>query len=291
MSNLNKKKKEVSFLNKLRRVFKGKNDKFEKQTEFYRQEEMSDNKQTDNLESASCNSDQNVVCTEHEKNEICIMTKGNSSGIEKYKDRDLSNIAQENCKNIKSGNFKSDTVRDDKNVEHQKYHVAENEQTNSKLGSDRYMNTKIAFLEQKNDINMTSCSSLRNTDKLQCINRIERPKTAILLSSSSNINIRNDTRKFVVKETKAISQENSEDSDFSADSTEDSFEDDSSEDEADRSFKSEKILQYFKDEYFTKGKYITYFFLEMERQFYNPTDVYSMVQYHDCEKRGKEGIK
>ncbi|XP_011337673.2 inositol polyphosphate 5-phosphatase E isoform X2 [Ooceraea biroi] len=74
------------------------------------------------------------------------------------------------------------------------------------------------------------------------------------------------------------------------DSTEDSFEDDSSEDETDRPFKSDKILQYFKDEYFTKGKYITYFFLEMERQFYNPTDVYSMIQYHDTDQKPeKEG--
>ncbi|XP_018310819.1 72 kDa inositol polyphosphate 5-phosphatase isoform X2 [Mycetomoellerius zeteki] len=73
------------------------------------------------------------------------------------------------------------------------------------------------------------------------------------------------------------------------DSTEDSFED-SSEDENEHPIKS-KAQKYFKDEYFTKGKYITYFFLEMERQLYNPTDVYSMVQYHDTdnEKPGKKG--
>ncbi|XP_024889525.1 inositol polyphosphate 5-phosphatase E isoform X2 [Temnothorax curvispinosus] len=73
------------------------------------------------------------------------------------------------------------------------------------------------------------------------------------------------------------------------DSTEDSFED-SSEDENEL-IESEKGRIRFKDEYFTKGKFITYFFLEMERQFYNPTDVYSMVQYHDtaCEKPDKEG--
>jgi len=290
MSNLNKKKKKASFLSKLRRAFKGKDDKFGEQTGFYRRE-ISNDKQTDNLESVSCNSDQNIVSRTAEKNKSCAMTKDNSSEIEKCKDRDLSNIMQGNCKNIRSGNFKSDIVRDDKNVEHQKYDVAENERANPELGSDRYMNTKIAFLEQKNDVNITSCSSSRNTDKLQFINSIERPKTAILLSSLSNISIRDDTRKFVIKETKAISQESSEDSDFSADSAEDSLEDDSSEDETDRPFNSEKILRYFKDEYFTKGKYITYFFLEMERQFYNPTDVYSMVQYHDYEKPGKEGIK
>ncbi|XP_018373891.1 PREDICTED: 72 kDa inositol polyphosphate 5-phosphatase isoform X2 [Trachymyrmex cornetzi] len=74
------------------------------------------------------------------------------------------------------------------------------------------------------------------------------------------------------------------------DSTEDSFED-SSEDENEHLIEFEKTQKYFKDEYFTKGKYITYFFLEMERQLYNPTDVYSMVQYHntDCKKPEKKG--
>ncbi|KAG5345944.1 INP5E phosphatase, partial [Acromyrmex heyeri] len=74
------------------------------------------------------------------------------------------------------------------------------------------------------------------------------------------------------------------------DSMEDSFED-SSEDENEHLIESEKAQKYFEDEYFTKGKYITYFFLAMERQLYNPTDVYSMVQYHntDCEKPEKKG--
>ncbi|XP_018350653.1 PREDICTED: 72 kDa inositol polyphosphate 5-phosphatase isoform X2 [Trachymyrmex septentrionalis] len=74
------------------------------------------------------------------------------------------------------------------------------------------------------------------------------------------------------------------------DSMEDSFED-SSEDENEHLIESEKARKYFKDEYFTKGKYITYFFLEMERQLYDPTDVYSMVQYHDtdCKKPEKKG--
>ncbi|KAG5305877.1 INP5E phosphatase, partial [Pseudoatta argentina] len=74
------------------------------------------------------------------------------------------------------------------------------------------------------------------------------------------------------------------------DSMEDSFED-SSEDENEHLIESEKAQKYFEDEYFTKGKYITYFFLEMERQLYNPTDVYSMVQYHntDREKPEKKG--
>ncbi|XP_061937614.1 inositol polyphosphate 5-phosphatase E isoform X1 [Apis cerana] len=77
---------------------------------------------------------------------------------------------------------------------------------------------------------------------------------------------------------------------FIEESTEDSFEE-SSEDENELFIDNEKNEIKLKDEYFTKGKYITYFFLEMERQFYNPFDVYNMVQYHDSntEKPGKEG--
>ncbi|XP_026828008.1 inositol polyphosphate 5-phosphatase E isoform X1 [Ooceraea biroi] len=294
MSNPNKKKRKTSFLNKLRHVFKGKDDEFGEQAGFYRQEETFNNRPTDNLENISRDSDKNVSQAT-EKSEICVTTttKGDLSREGKYNDRDLSDTVQGNCKNVttvKSENFKSNIVRDDESVKQQKNNVTESERENPKLGSDRYMCTKIAFLEQKNDT--TSCLSSRDNDKLQFDSGTERSnsKTPILLPPSNNVSIRSDTRKFVVKETKAISQESSEDSDFSADSTEDSFEDDSSEDETDRPFKSDKILQYFKDEYFTKGKYITYFFLEMERQFYNPTDVYSMIQYHDTDQKPeKEG--
>ncbi|CAK9828153.1 Inositol polyphosphate 5-phosphatase E [Anthophora retusa] len=78
---------------------------------------------------------------------------------------------------------------------------------------------------------------------------------------------------------------------FVEESTEDLFEE-SSEDENELLIDYEKNEKSLKDEYFTKGKYITYFFLEMERQFYNPFEVYSMVQYHErnnTEKPGKEG--
>ncbi|XP_043260322.1 inositol polyphosphate 5-phosphatase E isoform X2 [Colletes gigas] len=77
---------------------------------------------------------------------------------------------------------------------------------------------------------------------------------------------------------------------FVEDLTEDLFEE-SSEDENELLIDYEKNEKNVKDEYFTKGKYISYFFLEMERQFYNPHDVYSMVQYHESntEKPGKEG--
>nr|XP_050848128.1 inositol polyphosphate 5-phosphatase E isoform X3 [Vespula vulgaris]XP_050848129.1 inositol polyphosphate 5-phosphatase E isoform X3 [Vespula vulgaris] len=74
---------------------------------------------------------------------------------------------------------------------------------------------------------------------------------------------------------------------YTEESTEDEIEE-SSEDENTQIINAEKDHKYIKDDYFTKGKYITYFFLEMERQFYDPSkEVYSMVTYHDtnsCEK-------
>lgn len=35
--------------------------------------------------------------------------------------------------------------------------------------------------------------------------------------------------------------------------------------------------------YFTKGKYMSFFFLQMERQGYDPNDVYTIIRYHDDE--------
>lgn len=55
--------------------------------------------------------------------------------------------------------------------------------------------------------------------------------------------------------------------------------------------KSEMLIKVEKEEeddrpenyYYTTGKYASYFLLAIERQYYNPTEVYSMVRYHDSE--------
>lgn len=281
------KKRRKSFLNKLRYVFKRKDDELEEQSGACKQEKIF-SEQTDHLRSASSSSEQKV------SNEKCVtVPKNNLSTKEEHKDKNLSDMP-ESCKNIvRSENSRFPNVDDDISEEHQNYNVTKNKQRNSKLGSDRHMSTKIAFLKQDNDIDVNSRSSPGNTGKMCHDNGTKSyspdSKNAIL-QSLNNATVTSGTRKFLVKETKTISQENSEDSDFSADSTEDSFED-SSEDENEH-LESEKARIYFKDEYFTKGKYITYFFLEMERQFYNPTDVYSMVQYHaECQKPKKEGTQ
>jgi len=299
MSNLPKmsnKKRRKSFLNKLRSIFK-KKDELEEQSDFHnKQKKVFDDRQTDDMGGASCSSDQKIA--KAIGSEICVAISRNSlSEKETHIDKNLS----KNCKNvdiIKSESFRFPNVDDDIN-EKNPQNVTKNKQLDYKLGSDRYMNTKITFLNQDNDINSRYSEvtglSLGDTGKVHHDNGMKSyssdSKNAIL-QSLNNTNITSGTRKFLVKETKVISQESSEDSDFSADSMEDLFED-SSEDENEYLIESEKTQKYFKDEYFTKGKYITYFFLEMERQLYNPTDVYSMVQYHntDCEKPEKKGTK
>lgn len=142
---------------------------------------------------------------------------------------------------------------------------------------------KIVFL--KEDYNIKNINLLNKSDSLKYFDSFLKN------ANSDSINYLQKTHKFLLKRKNIMSQENSEDSDFSAESTEDSFEE-SSEDENELFIDNEKNEIKLKDEYFTKGKYITYFFLEMERQFYNPFDVYNMVQYHDSntEKPGKEGI-
>lgn len=291
MSSPSKKRRKRSFLDKLRHVFK-KKDELKGQTELNRQEETFDNRQTDNSGSVSCNSGQKVVSQIAKNSETCVtVVKNNPSEKEEYKN--LSKM-QRDCKNVISDRSKKNVAADDNSADPEKCNVVENVQ-DCKLGSDRYINTKITFLKLEN-VDITSQSCLEDTDKLRPSNETKSSdsNSAMLQSFSNNNNasVTSNTCKFVVKETKALSQESSEDSDFSADSTEDSFEE-SSEDENEHLIESEKVQRYFKDEYFTKGKYITYFFLEMERQFYNPMEVYSMIQYHDhgCQKPGKEGTK
>ncbi|XP_019699322.1 inositol polyphosphate 5-phosphatase E isoform X1 [Harpegnathos saltator] len=296
MSNTNKNRRKSSFLNKISRAFKRKPYETGQQSEFYRQLEAYDNKQSNKLENVSHSFDNKIIPSVVGKSEICtILIKDNSFGTEQYSDKDISDVCmQQSCTNItikSDKNVKFDT-ENNKSIEHEQYNM-KNEQGKHKLGADRYMNTKIAFLRQDlrqdKDLSVISQSYSKNANN-GTKDFSSDSKSKILQSCSNNADVINNIRAFVVKESKVIFQESSEDSDFSADSTEDSFEE-SSEDENEHLIESEKTQKYLKDEYFTKGKYITYFFLEMERQFYNPSEVYRMVQYHDihCEKPEKEG--
>lgn len=148
-------------------------------------------------------------------------------------------------------------------------------------------NTSVADAKESNfpssSIEITQNDSIQNSKK---------QSESISTIFEKNKLISNKNEELLLKK-QYTSQESSEDSDFSADSTEDSFEE-SSEDENVCLIENETNKRTLKDDYFTKGKYITYFFLEMERQGYDPSEVYCMVQYHDsndCENPEKKGIK
>ncbi|XP_076167369.1 inositol-3-phosphate synthase isoform X1 [Ptiloglossa arizonensis] len=154
-------------------------------------------------------------------------------------------------------------------------------------GSDRNLGIKIAFLTQ--DCNTKNVHQAYEKNSTKYLGSFLNVPNFVPYSDTTSCS--HKTHQFLLKQIKVISQESSEDSDFSADLTENLFEE-SSEDENELLIDYEKNEKNIKDEYFTKGKYITYFFLEMERQFYNPHEVYSMVQYHEpynTEKPGKEG--
>lgn len=294
MSNTSKKRRKNSFLSKISCVFKRKQDELGQKSESYGQAEASDNKQSD--ADVSHNFDGKIVVSAIGKSGTCITAaKDSLSGAEEYSDKHSSDVCtQQYRKNVITAkndeSFELD-IGNNKKIEGEGYNIVKNEQGESKLGADRYMSTKIAFLKQDNDLRVTSQSYLTNANN-ESEDFSSDSKSAMLQSRSNDADVTNSIRALVAKERIEIFQESSEDSDFSADSTEDSFEE-SSEDENERLIESEKTQKYLKDEYFTKGKYITYFFLEMERQFYNPSEVYSMVQYHDtdCEKPEKEGIR
>ncbi|KAI4495240.1 hypothetical protein M0804_001441 [Polistes exclamans] len=154
------------------------------------------------------------------------------------------------------------------------------------LGSDKYLNIKTAFLKQDNKLSELDQIQIDTEKKIQSIdNTLIKMTDSIIEKVINNPELKNgnvyESHSFLIKELKSTSQESSEDSDFSAESTEDEIEE-SSDDENIQMIYAERDHKYIKDDYFTKGKYITYFFLEMERQFYDPSDVYSMVNYHDC---------
>lgn len=282
------KKRRKSFLDKLRRVFKKRGDDERTSGSLRgRRKSLDDDRQSASQNCADGGKFASRAAEPRETRATAAARSDRPSGEE----RD-DNKAQ-GGKDVTVARRNEDVVGGDRNgAERVKYNGREI--TAVAPGSDRHMSTKITFLKQSNDDAGVLGSESRPGDADNAVRKAEAdvgsgPKSAVSRSPPANGVF---PRKLVAKETKAIFQESSEDSDFSADSTEDSFEE-SSEDENERLIESERAHRYFKDEYFTKGKYITYFFLEMERQFYDPTEVYSMVQYHstDCEKPRKEGTK
>ncbi|XP_029671904.1 inositol polyphosphate 5-phosphatase E isoform X2 [Formica exsecta] len=167
-------------------------------------------------------------------------------------------------------------------------------QTSTKLSLCCAMTERSRTPPQSLTVSRLSPTTLSRTSVKSEVASINGNRQTDVLVEKEEMHVPNDqaqmAQETVVKRNNVAARKEQRYSSYIEDSTENSFEE-SSEDENEHLIESEKIQKYFKDDYFTKGKYITYFFLQMERQFYNPMEVYSMVQYHEtaCEKLGKEG--
>ncbi|XP_011160963.1 inositol polyphosphate 5-phosphatase E isoform X2 [Solenopsis invicta] len=167
-------------------------------------------------------------------------------------------------------------------------------QTSTKLSLCCAMTERSRTPPQSLTVSRLSPTLSRTSVKSEIASINEDHQTDVLVESREDMQVVNEldqeiaqaVQETVVRRSNIAVGKEQRPSTYIEDSTEDSF-DDSSEDENEL-IESRK---YFKDEYFTKGKYITYFFLEMERQFSNPTEVYKMIQYHNtgCKKPEKEG--
>ncbi|XP_070160663.1 inositol polyphosphate 5-phosphatase E isoform X2 [Polyergus mexicanus] len=167
-------------------------------------------------------------------------------------------------------------------------------QTSTKLSLCCAMTERSRTPPQSLTVSRLSPTTLSRTSVKSEVASINGKRQTDVLVEKEEMHVPNDQvqmiQETVIKRNNVAVRKEQRYSTYIEDSTEDSFEE-SSEDENEHLIESEKIQKYFKDDYFTKGKYITYFFLQMERQFYNPMEVYSMVQYHEtaCEKLGNEG--
>ncbi|XP_046820333.1 inositol polyphosphate 5-phosphatase E isoform X1 [Vespa crabro] len=278
-----RKKRKNSFLNKLTKVFRKKKTHVSERQTDHSSEEIIEQKSELQQQPIKHITDSNEQINTSVKSDINFPVTRSFS----------SKHINDECSNT-SNYFKTSSVS--LSGENKNFNMLGKQEGVMYSGSDRYIHIKTAFLKQDNTLSgfyqmqpsNASENKIQSIDKNQI--KIMNSFTKKIIQNSElkndNVNESITTHKFLIKELKSTTQESSEDSDFSAESTEDEIEE-SSEDENIQMINAERDQKYIKDDYFTKGKYITYFFLEMERQSYNPSEVYSMVTYHDtntCEK-------
>ncbi|XP_072748415.1 inositol polyphosphate 5-phosphatase E isoform X2 [Anoplolepis gracilipes] len=221
---------------------------------------------------------------------VSNIAKVDVSPKSKQKKKSLCRILMN--KKTKVGCLESSYKDEDSNKNSKLENSQHGSQTSTKLSLCCAMTERSRTPPQSLTVSRLSPTLSRTSVKSE-VASINGDNQTDVLVEKEEMQVTNDqaqmTQETVIKRNNVAARKEQRYSSYIEDSTEDSFEE-SSEDENDL-IESEKIKKYFKDDYFTKGKYITYFFLEMERQFYNPMEVYSMVQYHDtaCEKPGKEG--
>ncbi|XP_043465301.1 inositol polyphosphate 5-phosphatase E isoform X1 [Leptopilina heterotoma] len=122
-----------------------------------------------------------------------------------------------------------------------------------------------------------------NDSNKQMTLAMQNSKVNNLLLVKSEVELKRNEKKmkkFISKEKMRNNDDTSSDSDYSTTDTSDSSDD---ENDNEQFLSSEKNDFYLKSDYFTKGKYMTYFFLQMEKMNYNPYEVYNIIRYYDSE--------
>ncbi|KAK0090636.1 hypothetical protein PV325_009379 [Microctonus aethiopoides] len=152
------------------------------------------------------------------------------------------------------------------------------------VNSDRHLNAKKNFMDNKPSIVTTKSSVNKSNDENSTLivkDKVHKPKveTKNILNSSSDV-------KLTEKSLNTNKHTDYYDSDSDESDVIDEFSD---EDENIVLIESETIGRDIADFYFTTGKYLSHFFLAMERQGYSPNDeIYTLIHYHD---HNKEQIK
>ncbi|XP_015172946.1 PREDICTED: 72 kDa inositol polyphosphate 5-phosphatase isoform X2 [Polistes dominula] len=245
---LNRKKKN-SFLNKISKVFrKKKTHVLERQTS--NSSEGTSNGQKSNFQ-------ESIKYFTHSNEQINIAVKPAINVHVKH--HFPSEHIDDECNsqtNINQTHDKTSSISS--SVESKNDNILEKQEEVMPSGSDKYLSIKTAFLKQDNKLSDLDQKQIDIEKKIQSVDNTSIKMTdSIIDKIINNPELKNE-------------------------STEDEIEE-SSDDENIQMIYAERDHKYIKDDdYFTKGKYISYFFLAMERQFYDPSEVYSMVNYHNC---------
>ncbi|XP_008554493.1 inositol polyphosphate 5-phosphatase E isoform X1 [Microplitis demolitor] len=149
-------------------------------------------------------------------------------------------------------------------------------------GSDRYLDLKKNFIENSPSMEFKKTQVVMKNNEVSVGNKIPESKGTDVVSQEEIKNIIDASKQENVNVTKSLLIKERPKEHCNSDSDESDSSHYPSDEEGSDS-EPEKIN--IKDLYFTTGKYITYFFLEMERKWYNPKEeTYAYIHYN-CPNR------
>lgn len=296
-----KKKKKKSFLNKMSKVFGGRKINKSSDNSSSSTDSRSNNFQSSDFDGSLSSSsrttsarnspakttgdeqilEQQLLQNVDHSNEITVNTLQKNSTIT-VSSGQVSKII--NDENLKAEERQSN----DQDIDDLRLLTELDNNNLSRRGSDRNFEAKQKFMEEKKSSEISTIS-LEEKNKLGMQSKIDiTPEKMLKKIQSKNKNVSELTKKLMEKEKKINCDNESTDSDES-----DSTTTYTSDDENIDIIESEIIEKNIKDLYFTTGKFITYFFLEMERKWYNPKEeIYSYIKYHNKDGNSlNKGIK